>query len=362
MSQFPHPDRIPQEPHRSKSVVQKVRRISDGKIFSSTYGAALGENGKGVSVDGWSGGMGGGQYGHDPYQSKGPVSQLSANNIQMHCDGFLDTAFNGEKYEYVLLPARGIADHSERVENFDEVEEMRKKILALKRKNYYPMMRHWLETAQDKHVERTAWELYGAVMQMAYEDDVRPRPTMIETPASSMSRHILAYENIYKKWGGLVIGETRVPRTHKPINTYSFIEHRVDPDFDIDVPPEIYRYVEGSKPMYWFKANPVVDGVQYEIIRSFRSMSEAYDVTGVSTDRMVACCEGDVFVIHTDGKYMAFKYLIEVEEYVNQFCYKTMSHKKVFDKKDFDYIDKFNTGIMDYGDLIVPDDYAEDAS
>ena len=245
----------------------KVLRLSDGKVFSSTRGAAM--------------------------EADKPIERA----IYYCCRGYLPSV-QGEKYEWFYddFADKGVRAYNESYWSRKGKWTSRGWVLKWRAMFIKAWLDHtyirgaWLRTPQ---ISRGICE---AADQMDEAYKWKPTP-------QSISKHLHVYNKLYKKAFGMYEHFLDVPGYKGRL--FKFVLDEADAELDI-VLQELAN--DGN----WGCGKPVIridDG------KKFRSMAEAERVTGVPYYRIFHCCEGDIpyCKISLSGEKMEFKYATEVD-------------------------------------------------
>lgn len=246
----------------------KVRRLSDGRIFSSPRGVAM-EAGK-------------------------PIAKA----VYYCCRGYI-LAVEGEKYEWVYDEGedRGKRDHSER-SYWERREKWIRRTWVTKWRAKF--IEAWLKSVGNSDRWYTAGEIaqgIGAVAE-SVDEQYKWTPT-----APNLSRHLHTYQELYDLAFGMQ--ERMADNPVYKGRMFKFTATEINAEYDV-----LLQGLADSEE--WFKGKPVIrinDG------KRFRSMAEAERVTGVPYYRIHHCCEGDIpyYEVPLTGEKLEFRYATEVD-------------------------------------------------
>lgn len=250
----------------------KVRRLSDGKVFSSPRGVAL-HTGKAI-----------------------------AKSVYYCCRGYI-ASVGGEQYEW----AYDIPDDHGKVPQGEGYWRRRGKWTTGHAKwNDRNVIREilfrrsivfklWLQEVRDPEKWRSASELCDELSKV-YErtkDEVPQFPWIFN--ATTISRHLNAYNLAYEKMFGIHKHYLSVPGFKGWI--FKFVKEDADAEFDI-LTDEILRNTRSG-------ARPVI---QVNTGDYFESINQAAIATEIPYWRIYHCCEGDIPYFEFLGVKWEFRY------------------------------------------------------
>ena len=257
----------------------RVRRLSDGKIFSNPRGVAL------------------------------SVGKPIAKAVYYCCRGYLFSV-EGEQYEWVYeesadrgaLPAEGTywerqAKWSSGHSSWNSVNTIRQRVF-----DRSVLIRNWIDRTPNADTWRSSRMLsdeWNEIYHQTKTDDSFPwtiTPTIV-------TRHLMAYYLFYEKMFGMHSHKIKTPLYKGHL--FRFVAEDVDPEFDI-------LSSEVMNNSFRTNAKPVVrlnDG------KIFKSMREAARILNVPIHKIFHACEGDIkyFNEPLTGEKMEFRYATEIK-------------------------------------------------
>lgn len=246
----------------------KVRRLRDGKVFSSARGVAM-EAGK-------------------------PISRA----VYYCCRGYLPSV-DGEIYEWVYddTDDRGRHDYAKK-SYWKRKEKWSRRIWVTKWRASF--VKAWLATIDTPQKWWTTNDIAEGICLTA--DTVDEQYKWKPTP-QNISRHLHTYLQFYRKAFGMHERDLSVPGYSGRV--FKFVHADSDPEFGT-----ILKELADSED--WGRGKPVI---RMSDLMRFRSMAEAERMTGVPYYRIYHCCEGDIpyYEVPLTGEKMEFKYATEFD-------------------------------------------------
>jgi hypothetical protein len=246
----------------------RVRRLSDGKVFSSPKGVAL------------------------AYDK--PISKA----VYYCCRGYI-LAVEGERFEWAYDDDedRGYVEYEESYWNRKGKWTTRGWILKWRAQ----FIKLWLDRIADPHRWRKSSEVAEGISEAATasEEQYKWRPN-----SSAISKHFRTYESFYAEIFGMHMHEMNTPMYKGRM--FKFI--KADANVEYDAVLE-----ELANDRNWGRGKPVI---RTNDNQWFRSIAETERLTEIPYYRILHCCEGDLDVceVPLTGERMTFKYATEVSE------------------------------------------------
>ncbi|MCK4823131.1 hypothetical protein KA005_45645 [bacterium] len=244
----------------------KVRRLSDGKVFSSPRGVAL--------------------------ESGQPIAKA----VSYCCKGYI-LAVEGISYEwyYDEEGERGKQEHTDSYWERRGRWKSRAWVLMWRAS----FVKDWMDATPGPESWRRVTTISEGICRVAEKSDQKFKwlPT-----AQNLSKHLHAYKEFYEAAFGMVEQELNVPAYKGRI--YKFLLGDSDPDLEA-----VINELANSRE--WGTGKPVIRTSDNE---RFPSMTVAEKITGVPYYLIYHCCEGDIdhCKIPLTGERMEFRYATEI--------------------------------------------------
>lgn len=309
----------------TRHVTTRVLRLTDDRVFSSSYGAALNilfsSLGDGPAI--YLTALPRGRVTRLPGQdfSYGIISGLE-HDVSWCCDGYLPSVGpNLDRYTWIFnVPPRGLveAHYPHATTRYIRSQKRRNRFAAspIRRALFQWIQLNFGSVGRPRIAVELLAELIAQPIRseniVVNEDKLAPKSFELDTSPSGLSRHLLRWRSQYERGWGLEIGSRYQEHLDKDVRTFAFLFDRSE------------KFISGFSMLESIIERPggITNLHQKPVLclttgKLFPSIKEAARKFQIGTKRVMHNCEGDVHGVETRSRQttLTFKYAFEVKDY-----------------------------------------------